>query len=94
MAEAKIATCCYCGSRTTLRPTAREGHALACAQCGAALTRMKPLSPELAARAAAHPRASQPMPLKRKKTKKSKRKKGFFEKLVREVWDEIEDILD
>ncbi len=39
----KIATCCYCGSRTALRLTARDGHELACGKCGAPLHEMKAL---------------------------------------------------
>ncbi len=37
----KIATCCYCGSRTALKLTARGGHELACGKCGAPLHEMK-----------------------------------------------------
>ena len=39
----KIATCCYCGSRTVLQLTARDGHELACGSCGAPLHYMKPI---------------------------------------------------
>ena len=35
----KIATCCYCGTRTALTLTARHGHELACGRCGAPLAR-------------------------------------------------------
>ncbi len=37
----KLATCCYCSSRTLLKPTARDGHELACGSCGAPLHEMK-----------------------------------------------------
>ena len=39
----KIATCCYCGARSVLRLTARDGHELACGSCGAPLHEMKPI---------------------------------------------------
>jgi PHP family Zn ribbon phosphoesterase len=93
MAEPKLATCCYCGTRATLRLSA-DRHVLACGGCGAPLTRMKPLRPEEAAEAARHPHPKHPVPLKRRKKRKAKRRKGLFEKIVREVWDEIEDIFD
>jgi len=44
--DTKIATCSYCGSRQTLRLTARQGHELACGSCGAPLHEMKWLKPE------------------------------------------------
>jgi hypothetical protein len=43
MHQTKIATCSYCGRRQTLRLTARQGHELACASCGAPLHEMKAL---------------------------------------------------
>lgn len=94
MPDAKIATCCYCGARTTLRPTARDGHALACASCGAPLTRMKPLRPAQAEAAAAHPRTAKPVPLKPRKRKKPKKRRSLLHKIVEEIWDEIEDVFD
>lgn len=38
----KIATCCYCGTRATLRLD-KARHELACAACGAPLRQMKAL---------------------------------------------------
>lgn len=37
----KLATCSYCSARTMLVPSARDGHELACASCGAPLHEMK-----------------------------------------------------
>lgn len=98
----KIATCCYCGARSLLKPTARQGHELACGACGAPLHEMKWLkSPEPAApkRAPARPtRAvqpkfqSSPKPKKRKKPKK--RRDPFFKDLLEDAWDFVEDIFD
>lgn len=92
MADVRVATCCYCSRRTTLRATANDGHGLACASCGAPLTRMKSLRPEAARAAASHAPARHAVPIKKKKTKKAR--KGFFQKIAEEVWDEIEDIFD
>ena len=39
----KIATCCYCGSRTVLNLAGRARHELACGRCGAPLRVMKSL---------------------------------------------------
>jgi hypothetical protein len=39
----KIATCCYCGSRTVLNLAGRTRHELACGRCGAPLRVMKSL---------------------------------------------------
>lgn len=96
--QTKIATCCYCGSRTALRLTARKGHELACGSCGAPLHEMKPLkldpTPETRPKrenlfAAAAYRAK-----RKQKPKKQKRRKGFLHRALEEVWDEIEDIFD
>ncbi len=98
--QTKIATCCYCGSRTALKLTARKGHELACGSCGAPLHEMKALkldpTPETPAKkenlfADAPFRAKQAM---YKKPKKKKRRKGFLRRALEEVWDEVEDIFD
>ncbi|SFR43212.1 hypothetical protein [Litoreibacter janthinus] len=90
----KIATCCYCGSRTMLKPTARDGHELACGRCGAPLHEMKwlkspelsrpkpsPLTRMIATKSAAHSRKQRP-------------RKPLWRRAIEEVWDEIEDIFD
>ncbi len=85
----KIATCCYCGARSVLKLTARDGHELACGSCGAPLHEMKWLK--------------RPEPLERKRStapvttrprKSPKRRKPGWKKLVENIWDEIEDIFD
>lgn len=91
----KIATCCYCGSRTILKPSARDGHELACGSCGAPLHEMKwlkapvqpkPQKPQKLAYAA--PAKKTPAPRKRKQ------RKPMWRRALEEVWDEIEDIFD
>lgn len=88
-----LATCCYCGRRSSLRV---RGHALACGSCGAPLTRMKALSPERAEVAATHgPRAmDRPTPVPRKKGRRKKKSKAPVYRIVKKIWDEIEDIFD
>ncbi|WP_322786915.1 hypothetical protein [Litoreibacter arenae] len=75
-----------------LKPTARNGHELACGSCGAPLHEMKWLkSPERELRKAA------PAPQKfvrKPKPKKRKRSKPLWHRALEEVWDEIEDIFD
>ena len=85
----KIATCCYCGSRTMLKPTARHGHELACGSCGAPLHQMKWLkSPQPRVKHAA------PSAKKSKAPRKRKQPKPLWRRALEEVWDEIEDIFD
>ncbi|PTX54117.1 hypothetical protein C8N43_2923 [Litoreibacter ponti] len=99
--QIKLATCCYCSARTMLKPTARDGHELACGSCGAPLHEMKWLkSPEPAApkRKGAKP-APRPTPYRAEqaryeKPRKYKKRKPFWRKALEEVWDEIEDIFD
>ena len=75
-----------------LKPTARAGHELACGSCGAPLHEMKWLkSPQAAS--AKHYDA----PVKKKwssETKRKKKSKSPFRRILEEVWDEIEDIFD
>ncbi len=92
----KIATCCYCGSRTVLTLSGKVQHELACASCGAKLHNMKPLKvatqhgkkPKLSPK----PAYSRPSP-KPKPKKKSKRKDRFGD-LFEDLFDVIEDIFD
>ncbi len=96
----KIATCCYCSARTVLKPTARDGHELACGSCGAPLHNMKWLkAPEPASKPA--PTFAKPVhkswakPAKpRKRSKPKKRRKSLFSKALEEAWDFAEDIFD
>jgi len=102
----KIATCCYCSSRTTL-VLDRERHELACASCGAPLHNMKSLPrerrqepkrertyarPEKAAR---HKKKSRPAyGYENARPKHRKKRKGFMRHLFEEAFDLIEDIID
>lgn len=92
---AKIATCCYCGTRAALVLKGESRHELACSSCGAPLHDMKnlkadhggkhsaPISPM-----AAHPQKTRPM------KKKKKPKKSFAQRFFDEAFDAIEDIFD
>ena len=92
----KIATCCYCGARTILRLTARDGHELACGSCGAPLHVMKPIRTDRHPKPRPHgPRDDIHGPARRKPGKKRKpRKAARFWDILEEVVDVVEDILD
>ncbi|MFV1877092.1 hypothetical protein [Nioella sp.] len=95
----KIATCCYCGTRTMLRLTARGGHELACGNCGAPLHEMKALRedrPRQPKRAAPAPAAyrDHDRPYRGKKKKKPKRRKSMWSEMLEEAFDFVEDIFD
>lgn len=93
--QIKLATCCYCGGRSLLKPTARGGHELACGTCGAPLHEMKWLKvPEASA-----PKRTAPAPkpksyAKPAKPRKMRRRKPLWRRALEEAWDEIEDIFD
>lgn len=87
----KIATCCYCGARTVLKLTGKVSHELACGSCGAPIRYLKPIPIET--RTEVKPSRRQAAPKKRKEKPRRKRK-GFWQRAVEEIWDEIEDIFD
>ncbi|QXT41225.1 hypothetical protein [Gymnodinialimonas ceratoperidinii] len=102
----KIATCCYCGRRQMLRPTARDGHELACGACGAPLHEMKWLkppeargaqvkrSPERVAPHGHRPDDRAPQRPQKAQKKRKKRRKPLWQKALEEAFDVIEDIFD
>lgn len=90
---AKVATCCYCGTRAAL-VLDKGRHELTCSSCGAPLHDMKMLR-------AAHPGKRHLVkpsggyhgprkPVKRK----PKKRKSLFRKILEEAWDELEDLID
>lgn len=95
----KMATCCYCGSRTVLELRGKARHELACASCGAPLRYLKmlPSAPGRAAvtaPVAARPAAYIPHPSSERKPRKKNRIKALGRKLWDEFWDEVEDVFD
>lgn len=95
----KIATCCYCGTRTTLALGRGEAgrRELACASCGAPLSRLKPLraTPERRERAVARPRRAEPeRPARKKARRRRKPRKSVLKRFFEEFIDEIEDLFD
>ena len=98
--DTKIATCCYCGRRQTLRMTARQGHELACGACGAPLHEMKLLKPPAMRRETVKRSPPRPaphgvsVPDRPKKHKKRKRRKPMWKKALEEAFDIAEDIFD
>jgi len=103
MQGTKIATCCYCGTKAALVLRGKTHHELSCSSCGAPLQAMKMLPSGLDRVTAPAATPTRPKPKKRSKSKpshwvekkrKSKKRKGFGQKLWSEFWDEIEDIFD
>ncbi len=103
MAVTKVATCCYCGTKAALVLRGKTRHELSCRQCGAPLRALKmlPIAPERATAPAATPTRPNHRPApgkghfaRPKKSRKQKRSKGLFRKVLAEVWDELEDIFD
>jgi hypothetical protein len=98
----KIATCCYCGTRTVLALRGTDRHELSCARCAAPLARMKmlpvraekaaprPASRVMPAAVAVRSRQTSPAPAPRKR----QRRNGRARRIWAEIWDEIEDIFD
>lgn len=100
MISTKIATCCYCGRRQTLKPTARGGHELACGACGAPLHEMKWLKPPETRRETVKrsperraPHGYAP-PARNEKALKKKRRKPMWKRALEEAFDVIEDMFD
>lgn len=103
MHHIKSATCCYCGSRTTLQLSGKTRHELACGSCGAPLSKLKMLPSAGKTGAGDHHVLLQPAASKLaqkaqkqhpKKYKKKKKNKSFKRKAWGEIWDVIEDIFD
>jgi len=97
----RLATCCYCGTRSALVLAGASSHRLACGACGAPLTQMKQLpckgthGPVEAARPLTAPPPPRPKSTKStKSTKKAKKRKSLSRKLLSEAWDLLEDIFD
>ena len=106
----KIATCCYCASRTVLTLD-QARHELTCTSCGAPLRQLKQMPRESAR---ARPAIShQPAPVQRKekpvrtrapydsapkkqarKVAKRKPRKSWLRHLAEEAFDIVEDIFD
>lgn len=95
---AKIATCCYCGARTVLsfgrRGRGVDMRALCCSACGAPVTRLKPLRSGARSQSQSPAPAGEAAPRPPRRRKKSKPRKSAFTRLVEEVMDELEDLID
>ena len=98
----KIATCCYCGSRTLLTlGGSKERHELACSNCSAPLHELKQIkTPSKPVRSDEH-RHRKPDRDRKSKSKAPKyskpRKKEHrptFARFAKKLFDEIEDIFD
>ena len=95
----KIATCCYCGSQTVLKLTARGGHELACGRCGAPLHEMKSLRVRKDPDRKVKPGRPSPGPRSRNDhddgpRRRKKRRKPIWSRALEEAFDFVEDIFD
>ncbi len=92
----KIATCCYCGTRSALVLTGNLRHELACSACGAPLHDLKMLRKDRGGDRELLPqrRVKSANPAKPRKAKPKKKRKSVFSKLFDEAFDVIEDIFD
>lgn len=104
----KIATCCYCASRTVLTLD-QWRHELTCTSCGAPLRQLKQMpkqSPQPRAAVSHQPVPSQAREKptkswgsdtgkpKKYKEKKRKPRKSWLRHLAEEAFDVVEDIFD
>ncbi|MCV6597432.1 MAG: hypothetical protein OIF40_10170 [Mangrovicoccus sp.] len=106
--SAKMATCCYCGRKTSLVLCGTTQHELACGACGAPLHVLKNIPLEqldgAAVTSARKGKAPEYLPFARSgaaapptrktKRKKKKKKKSLSRRLGAELFDLIEDIFD
>ena len=96
----KIATCCYCGSRSMLTLAGRVQHHLACSSCGAPLSRMKAIRTEPEgprpkhARIPRQPASGFPAPRPADEVRRPKRRKPLVKRLLDRIEDAVEDIAD
>lgn len=93
----KIATCCYCGTRAALILD-RARHELTCSRCGAPLQDMKAMPKREAAAPRPAPgadrmtRRGHATGHKRVTPRKSRQSLG--QRIWKDVWDRVEDLLD
>lgn len=93
----KIMTCSYCGTRSILHlgETRSGAHELKCTACNAPLHFMKPIKQTKPKPA---PRVNYDVaktPSRKRYEKKKKKSKGVkFGSILREIFDELEDIFD
>lgn len=103
MAATKIATCCYCGTKAALVLRGKDKHELACSNCGAPLRSLKmlPKQPgQVSAPATAPTRQNKRKRVQKypeyrhERPKKRKKSKGFGRRVMSEIWDVVEDVVD
>jgi hypothetical protein len=103
MGVTKIATCCYCGTKAVLVLRGKDRHELACSNCGAPLRALKmlPKQPGQQRAPTAMPRRSSKRKhiesykdYREERPKKRKKSKGFGRRVLSEIWDVVEDVVD
>jgi len=103
MAQTKVATCCYCGTRAALVLRGEKLHELTCSSCGAPLHDLKMLPKskvgkerELVKSNRVRVRPEDPIRGYKwdKKSKKKKKKKSLGKRFLEEAFDVLDDIFD
>ncbi|MGI9394466.1 MAG: hypothetical protein ACR2OY_07450 [Boseongicola sp.] len=97
--QAKIATCCYCGTRAALVLGRMARRELVCSNCGAPLRELKMLKADEPARPAPFRkivtgykgRGRRRDPNKRRKPK---RQQSLSQLIMQELWEAADDIFD
>ncbi len=103
MGATKIATCCYCGTKSALVLRGKDRHELTCGKCGAPLRSLKMLPMNASRPTAPAATPGRPAPRKRVETypertvarpKKRRKTKSFGRKVLSGIWDVLEDVVD
>ena len=103
MGAVKIATCCYCGTKAALVLRGKDKHELTCSKCGAPLRALKmlPKQPDQQAapttprfRSGDRKRIFKHPTHRVERSKKRKKSKSFGRRVMSEIWDAVEDIVD
>lgn len=103
MGATKIATCCYCGTRAALVLRGKDRHELACSNCGAPLRALKMLPkhgdegrgrPSDPVRTSQRKRVEKQPQYRTERPKKRRKSKSFGKRMMSELWDVVEDVVD
>lgn len=94
MAQTKIATCCYCGTKAALVLKGDTQHELSCASCGAALHNIKHLPKGGWGDQKSKPVKPKRVPPNDRSMRKKKKKKSLGQRILGEVFDVVEDAFD
>jgi hypothetical protein len=92
--DLKIATCCYCGRRAALVLRGGARRELACAGCGAPLSRLKPLRCGRAGPRLQKLSAPAPGPVRPPPRPPPRKRRGLLARGWEELREGLEDLVD